>query len=165
MADNQQVKLLTEALASLNDTPRFRLRCDRSRDSYKLAARIEAYLAGLKKGKQAIAEARRRWALSGFIRVDPDEMEFDETADGHWVRGWIKIGGGIAGKSEAQFRAKYEEAVSALPIMTREVFDAHRLENENYEAIAMRLGLGRAEVETLIGEALFAISRALLPSG
>lgn len=159
VADRNAKQLLIEALAFFNDVPRFR-RCGRS--SYELASRIEAHLAELQNGEAAISEARQRWALSGFIRVDPDEAAFDETDDGYWVRGWVRIGKAGLGDTPVALRDHYEAAVSSLPLFTREVFNAHRLEELHYDAIANRYGIDRREVERVLATALLEISRALM---
>jgi hypothetical protein len=161
MTHRQALDLLAEALPCLNNPPCPCLWLHSNRKRADLASRIETYLNDFAQGESAIAEARERWALSGFIRVDPDETEFDDCDGNYWIRAWVRIGGSTCTWSSV--RDRYEEAVAALPLFTREIFNAHRIDGLKYSAIAERFGIAVAEVEDLIAEALLGVSRMFHP--
>ncbi|HEX7855887.1 MAG TPA: hypothetical protein VF503_19550 [Sphingobium sp.] len=127
-----------------------------------MAQRISMYLAGLEFGQSDVTALKERWALSGFIRVDPSEREVEQTDDGYWVRAWVRIGKPGLGANKDLLRERYEAAVASLPLMTREVFDARRTEGLEDHVIAKRYGIRTREVEELVAEALQSISRVLL---
>lgn len=127
-----------------------------------MAERISAYLAEIDIRESTATALNDRWALSSFIRVDPDEEEFEQTDNGYWVRAWVKIGRPGLGADKDVLRERYEAAVASLPLMTREVFNARRTEGLEDHVIAKRYGIRTREVEALVAEALLSISRALL---
>jgi DNA-directed RNA polymerase specialized sigma24 family protein len=163
MSDRDTLALLQEALEFFNDHPNFGLRRDRSRTSYKLAARIDDHLRKLDgPAHPAIAEARERWAATSFVRIDAEESRIELTSAGaYWVRAWILVERPDLGGPESSLRRRYEAAVAALPARTRQVFLAHRVEDLAYAAIAKRLAISVREVEQHIAQALVSISAAL----
>lgn len=54
-------------------------------------------------------------------------------------------------------RERVHDAVAALPLWPREVYWLSAVEGLDHEAIARRLGIGVAEVEWLLAEALVGI--------
>lgn len=162
MTDQEILALFEEALDFLNDRPNFSLRRDRNSTSYKLAARMDAYLRNLKAPPHpAIAKARERWAPTSFLRIDPEERIVETGPNGVWVRGWILIGHASLGVVTPELRARYEQALAALPAETRAIFLAHSQENLQYEEIAERFGLTVPNVQQHIASALAALSAAI----
>src|SRR3546814_13499254 len=66
-----------------SDLPRFSLRRDRRRTSYKLAARIDAFLAPDTAVLPIVAAARERWPNAHVLRIDPDEQTVQRDGDGY----------------------------------------------------------------------------------
>lgn len=154
--------LLAEALDFFNDHPRFSLRRDRRRNSYDLASRIEKCLSTDRGPTDpVIAEARYRWASSGFLRVDADEHIVTRDAQGYWVRAWVRIEPARVGEIDPVTANRYRQAVAALPDLTRSVLLAHQQERQRITQVAERLGVTTQEVERHIADALTTIGRAL----
>jgi DNA-directed RNA polymerase specialized sigma24 family protein len=61
----------------------------------------------------------------------------------------------------ARLRRRYRAAVDALPKDQRQVFLLHRVEDLSIAEIADRLGITTAQVERLLSDGLYAISRAV----
>lgn len=161
MSEHNARALLREALALLNDHPRFSLRGDRRRTSYALAARIEAYLGSDQAPHPAIAMARERWSSDGFLRIDKDETTVVRDDDGIWIRSWVRVGRASLGEIEPEVAAQYHAAVRSLPETTRTILLFHQREGLSVSEIARRLQITSAEVERHIGEALASIASAL----
>ncbi|MBS49488.1 MAG: hypothetical protein CMN60_17620 [Sphingobium sp.] len=161
MSDHDARALLVEALDFFNDHPRFSLRRGRRRTSYELAARIDAFLAPDTAVLPIVAAARERWATAHMLRIDPDEQTVQRDGEGYWVRAWVHVDAAGLGEAGAAQIDRYASAVTALPEITRQVFMAHLLGDEDFTAIAARLGITTHEVEQRIADALVAIGRVL----
>jgi len=162
MPNHDARALLTEALDFFNDHPRFCLRRDRRRNSYDLASRIEACLSAVPgPADPVIAEARDRWASSGFLRIDADEHVVTRDAQGYWVRAWVRIDPASIGEIDAVTAERYARALAALPDITRSILLAHQQDEQSIAQVAERLGLTTQEVERHIADALTRIGRAI----
>lgn len=161
MSDHDARALLVEALDFFNDHPRFSLRRDRRRTSYELAARIDAFLMSDKAALPIVAAARQRWATTHGLRVDPDEQTVQRDGDGYWLRAWVRADAAAPPEIHAAPIDRYARAVAALPEITRQVLLAGFLGDEDFTAIAARLGINTPEVEQHIADALAAIAQAL----
>ncbi|WP_458733072.1 sigma factor-like helix-turn-helix DNA-binding protein [Sphingobium xenophagum] len=161
MPDLDARALLVEALDFLNDHPCFSLRRDRSRTSYQLAARIDAFLAPDKTVLPIVAAARVRWPNAHILRIDPDEQTVQRDGDGYWVRAWVHVDAAGLADVGAAPNNRYAHAVSALPEITRQILLADFLGDEDFTAIAARLGITTQEVEQHIADALAAIAQSL----
>ena len=108
-----------------------------------------------------VAAARERWATAHMLRIDPDEQTVQRDGDGYWVRAWVRVDAAGLDEAGAAQIDRYASAFTALPEITRQVFMADLLGDEDFTAIAARLGITTHEVEQHIADALVAISRAL----
>lgn len=159
---DEMMALLEEALDFLNDRPGFSLRRDRRRTSYKLAARLDAFLQSLRQSPHlAIDEARDRWAHTSFLRIDPDERIIRSTPEGTWVRGWILIENASLGDVEPELRERYERTLEALPYWTKQAFLAHCRGGLPYERVAESLGMTVPEVQQHVAAALASLFTVL----
>ena len=95
------------------------------------------------------------------LRIDPDEQTVQRDGEGYWVRAWVHVDAAGLGEAGAAQIDRYASAVTALPEITRQVFMAHLLGDEDFTAIAARLGITTHEVEQRIADALVAIGRVL----
>ena len=161
MSDHDARALLVEALDFFNDHPCFSLRRDRRRTSYELAARIDAFLAPDTAVLPIVTAARKRWATTQGLRVDPDEHTVQRDGDGYWVRAWVRMDAAALADVGTAPIDRYARAVAALPDITRQVLLADFLGDEDFTAIAARLGITTREVEQHIADALAAIAQAL----
>ena len=66
---------------------------------------------------------------------------------------------------EAVLRQAYRDAVAALPLRTRDIFLAHRVDGDELAAIADRHVLPIKAVERHVADALIAIDKALRRAG
>src|SRR3546814_5495691 len=77
------------------------------------------------------------------------EQTVQRDGDGYWVRAWVRVdAAGLADVGAAPID-RYARAVAALPEVTRQVLLADFLGDEDFTAIAARLGItkiGRAHV-------------------
>jgi len=162
MTDKEILAIFQDALDLLNDRPNFALRRDRSRTSYKLAARMDACLRILKAPPHpAIREARERWASTSFLRIDPQERVIEPDSEGVWVRGWILVEHASLGHIRSELRARYERTLATLAEETRRVFLAHSQEGLHYGAIAERFGMTVPDVQEHVASALAALAAAI----
>ncbi|AJA07255.1 sigma-70 region 4 domain-containing protein [Sphingobium sp. H39-3-25] len=161
MPDLDARALLVEALDFFNDHPCFGLRRDRRRTSYQLAARIDAFLAPDKTVLPIVAAARERWLNTHILRIDPDEQTVQRDGDSYWVRAWVRVDAARLADVGAAPIDRYARAVAALPEITRQVLLADFLGEEDFAAIAARLGIATHEVEQHIADALAVIAQAL----
>lgn len=166
MPDPQCVALLRDAFDLLNDRPNFSLRRNRAITSYKLAARMDAYLAGLHVPSAilaVVAKARADWKDDACVSIDEGETQTAQGEDGIWVRAWVLIRcppttGGAAG-AQTSLQARYESAMQALDPVSREVFILHAVDGLAYPDIARRLAISPGDVERHLAEALAHIDR------
>src|SRR3546814_7042021 len=77
------------------------------------------------------------------------DLTVQRDGDGYWVRAWVRVdAAGLADVGAAPID-RYARAVAALPEVTRQVLLADFLGDEDFTAIAARLGItkiGRAHV-------------------
>jgi len=103
-----------------------------------------------------VEEARERWQEESAIRIDEDTM-MRSDAKGLWISAWLLAGPAVQSVDRQQFR----QALDSLPLMQREVYVLHRVEDRPLDEIAERLGLAFAEVEALFFEALRSLHAAI----
>lgn len=162
MTEHDTRALLAEALDFLNDHPRFSLRRNRRRNSYDLAARIDAHLEAWNTPPHpAIAVARDLWNTGGILRIDAEERIVEPTEGGYWIRCWTHIAHASIGEVDDALRARYEQAVAELPELQRAIFLAHLRENLAFADIGSRHGISVSDVRKHLAEALFHIGKAL----
>ncbi|ALR20116.1 hypothetical protein ATN00_07165 [Sphingobium baderi] len=117
---------------------------------------VADHLGGL--SHPAIGIARARLEGAPLLRIDADEAQIEETAEGVWVRGWIWVEQEALLTCDALRTTKLRKALAQLPPRTRAVFLAHCVEGLPYPAIALRLNLELAEVQDELAAALVALS-------
>ena len=62
---------------------------------------------------------------------------------------------------DEELRLRLKDALARMPRRQREIFRAHRLGGMSYARIASSAGLSISEVEREIGNAIYALSRAM----
>lgn len=147
--------LLREALTLLNDHPNFSLRHWRRQSSYRLARRIETYLARRElPSADAIGRLKSTFGPPRWLRFDlPTPLEAE-----NWLPAWVFAPGN---PSNSDRLAALDDAIAALLPLTREVFLAHRDRSLDYGAIARELGISVGEVERHIAVALVRLDEAV----
>lgn len=166
MTTRQIVELLRERVTFLDDGKLVSIDFRRPARRRELAARVELELNRLTAPPHpAIQEARERWATTSFLRIDREERSIEVNPDGtSWVRAWVKISAGFPA-ADAPERRRYEATVAHMPEIMRQIFLAHALEGSPYEAIAERLHIDVAEVQSQMGFALARLDEAIGRAG
>lgn len=167
MSTRQIVELFRELVTFLEDRKLTSIDLRRRARRRKLAERVELELNRLAAPPHpAIQEARERWATTSFLRIDRDERLVEVNPDGtSWVRAWVKISAGFPASADAPERRRYEATVADMPEIMRQIFLAHALEGSPYEAIAERLHIDVAEVQSQMGFALARLDEAVGRAG
>ncbi len=158
MSHSSVFALLQAARDFIADIPPLALLNAPRRTGRKLVTEIDRALAATRWSAappDIIEAARGRWHRNG-VRIDDDAM-LRTDAEGSWISAWVLAGPAISPISTTRFRA----ALDALPVMQREVYIMHRVEDRSLSSVAERLGLTIEATEKLLLDALRGLHLAI----
>lgn len=143
--------LLQAARDFIADIPPLSLLNAARRSKGNLVADIDRALAAARwtTAPQNIVEAARKHWQTSAIRID-DYAIMQTDATGSWIKAWVFMAPPTATITQAHFVA----ALHSLPVMEREVYILHRVEDRSMTYVADRLGITNDDAEKLLRDAL-----------